>query len=724
MADLKAIEAALRAADAAGNVEDARRLAQAYADARNAQPDFSNVRGGVRTSEQVNRPDFSDARGASRSTESATPRESLFRMDSDFREHTGVGIGDMLWGAAKDMFGSRQGAAEYLVEQINKKHGLSSQINGGARVVQDANGDPMIRLPDGATYRMNDAGFDNADAANVAGNVAAAWMPASWAARAGQARNLGVLGRAALQGATAATTEAGLQAATDGGHVDPVRVALAGAGGVGGEALGTGLAVAANRGNAAVRNLLGRNAEEAAALLAKQGIEPTPELVAKVAPKIEQLRAGANPQAITGEGMFGFDYSLGQRMTDPTRQFAQLSREEMLRQTPGGHAAFDAMQRNNAAKLDDALVGMGERFGGNPTRTPAELVQGAGAALGRQADELGRRITSAYESAGKGARTAVDAQAIAALPARLRQSVREFDIHPNTTPATARTLDLIQHATTATLGGNVKGVTLRAIETQRRILNNSIGSAANPADRAAMLAVKREFDGWLDDAVERALVTGDPASLSALKDARSLRAEYGRRFEGGKDADRFIQGLLDGTRTPEELLNIALGASQVSKAGGARFVERLRLAANNDPEVMGGLRAAHFARLTRGTDGKPLQLGQIVRNVRQTGYANGSVLRALYSPQQWAEVRQLADALEPMIAKGDFARSSGTTERMARMMLTKLGGGFVGDTFNAVTSGLKGVQAQRAIRGPVRAKVASPPLIPTLTGPLSAESSR
>lgn len=41
MADLTAIEKALRAADAAGNVEDARRLAQAYADARRQQPEES-----------------------------------------------------------------------------------------------------------------------------------------------------------------------------------------------------------------------------------------------------------------------------------------------------------------------------------------------------------------------------------------------------------------------------------------------------------------------------------------------------------------------------------------------------------------------------------------------------------------------------------------------------------------------------------------------------------
>lgn len=47
MATLEQLERALRAADAAGNVEDARRLAQAYADARSQQrPDFSNVQSG------------------------------------------------------------------------------------------------------------------------------------------------------------------------------------------------------------------------------------------------------------------------------------------------------------------------------------------------------------------------------------------------------------------------------------------------------------------------------------------------------------------------------------------------------------------------------------------------------------------------------------------------------------------------------------------------------
>ncbi len=161
-------------------------------------------------------------------------------------------------------------------------------------------------------------------------------------------------------------------------------------------------------------------------------------------------------------------------------------------------------------------------------------------------------------------------------------------------------------------------------------------------------------------------------------------------------------------------MNIALGASQVSKAGGARFIERLRVAANNDPQVMDGLRAAHFTRLTRGNNGEPLQPGQILRNIRTTEYNNASVLKALYSPDEWRQVQRLADALEPMVAKGDFARTSGTGERLMRMMFQRGAGGLplVGPLVEGFTSGVQGVQAARAVRGPVRPVLRTPGEVP------------
>ncbi|MFC4728797.1 hypothetical protein [Coralloluteibacterium thermophilus] len=643
---------------------------------------------------------------ASDSAEQREVRPSLFRMDSDFRRRAGVDPLSMFGAAAIDTFGGGRSAARFLAWRSG---GTAGQSEGGQ---------PTVTLPDGETYRTSDPGLDSTDVAKAGGNIVAMAVPATWAARVGQARNLGIGRRAALQGTAAATADTGLQAVFNAGEIDPTRTALAGAGGAGGELAGTVIGRIGGKAMEFARSM-GSNREAARALAREAGIENvSPDQLARLSNAMEEIRAGADPRAILGREEFGFIYTQGQRLTEGARKFQQLSREEVLRQTPVSNGPMLQAEQSNRRALSDALAGMGERFGGRPGSTPAELAQGAASRLGQQADELSGRISAAYETAGQGGRSAVSAEAVAGLPNRLRNAVREFAPNFDTTPATARTLEQVRLATQNILksaeGGNVTGVTLRALETQRRILNNNINAATNRADRAAMVAVKREFDGWLDEAVDTALVTGDPSALAAMKEARALRAEFARRFEGGADSDRFIAGLLDGSRTPEELVNIALGAGQVSKSGAARFIERLRVAANGDPEVIGRLRAAHFERMTRGNNGEPLNMGQIIRNIRSSEYSNASVVKALYSPDEWGQVRRLAASLEPLVARGEFGRTSGTAERLMRTFLGQGLNGvpLLGPAMESVRGALNAVRAARAVSDPVRAHGGAHPGVP------------
>lgn len=646
------------------------------------------------------------------------PKPSLFRSDSDFQDQAGLGAGNMIWAAAKDMFGSDEGVAEYLAKKA------------GGRVERDTDGAPLVVLPSGDRYRMNDPGLDSTDVASVAGNMGAFLTPAGWAARFGQARNLGLAGRALTQAGAAGGTDVALQLGFDGGRVDPTRTAVTAAGAGVGEAAGTLLTAGGRRVMDAVRSVTGANKAAARNMLSEAGIPRDTGSVARVAAAQNELAAGADPRALLGREEFGLQYTQGQRVLDPQRKFEMLSREELLRQSPGGGTALREAERQNVEQVGNALSGIGTRLGSKPGATPAELAQGAAGRLRDQADELGTQINQAYDAAGRGNRAAISSEAVRALPERLKAAVVEFAPNPTLTPAAAKTLEQIKLATDTILkgadGGNVRGVTLKALETQRRILNSNIGAAANPTDRAAATAIKREFDSWLDEAVDGALVSGDPQALAAIKMARGLRAEFGKRFEGKAETDKFIAGLLDGTRTPEELVNIALGAGQVSKAAGARFVDRLKTAAGNDPEVIGQLRAAHFLRLTQNTKGEPLKFGELVRNIRQTDYGNASVVKALYSPQEWAEVKRLADALEPLVAKGDFARTSGTGERLARMLYQRVGGGIplVGEMLKGVGSVRDAIRAQRAISQPLRLPGKSPPIAPATVGAGFSEAGR
>lgn len=647
----------------------------------------------------------SDAgRAAPALAQAEPPKNSLFRSDSDFREQSGAGIGDMLWAAAKDMFGSREGAAKYLAEQV------------GGTVGRDATGQPVLTLRNGTAYRLNDEGFDSTDAANIAGNVAAFWLPASGLARLGQARNVGLAGRAALQGAGAGATDVALQAATNQGQIDPLRTAATIAGGglgeIGGSVVGGGINQLANLARSGTSRTAARNA------LAEVGAPVSEASINRLAPLMRQAQNGANQNALLGQSEYGLQYTLGQRLTDPNAQFRQLSREEVLRQTPGGGGMFRQMDAANTQAVGNALTGLSERLGGGVAQSPAEMASGAAEGLRQQAGTLRGQIGEAYDAVRNAATTSVAPEAIAEVPRRLAQAVRDFDVNPQTLPAAARALQQISEASAGVLqnpaGGQVKGVTLRALEAQRRILNSAIGSAQSPADRSAVTAIKNEFDSWMDDAIEKSLATGDSQALDLLKTARGLRAEYGRRFEGGSDSDKFIAGIVDGSRTPEELVNIALGAGQVSKSSAARFIERLRTAAADNPDVVGGLRAAHFARLTKGGNGEALTPGKIVSNIRSTDYNNASVVKALYTPEQWSEVRRFASALEPLVSKGDFAKSSGSTERLMRAFMDQFVPNvpLVGNMLGGVRGAADAMRAGRAINAPVTAAPTPLPAFP------------
>lgn len=633
------------------------------------------------------------------------PKDSLFRADSDFRDRAqGVSFGDLIWASAKDMLGSRQGAAEYLAKQ------------SGGRVVPGDNGDPLLELPDGTRYRLNDPGLDMTDVANVSGNVAATLLPAGWAAKAAQARNLGMAGRVATQAATMGATDTGLQVAFDSGRVDPVRTLAATAGGGVGEALSP---IVSRGVNAAVRAVRGGSDKAAAAQQLADALGTpslSPQQQAQLASGIDEIIAGADPATVLGREEFGFIYTQGQQMLDPARKFRQLSQEEYLRQQPGAAIPFLNQAKNNEQALERAITDTTGRMGAAPGATPAELT---GVVLGRvaaQANELKGRIDQAYRVAGQSERAAVSVDTVKQAPQRVRQALGDFDITAELTPATERTLRQMTNAARSMPEGT-KAVTLRSLETQRRIINNNIAAAANPTDRRAMTLLKREYDAWMDDAFENALVSGDEGALKAMREARGLRAEFGRRFDGDAQADRFVAELIEGGKTPEELLNVALGAGQVSKSAGGRFISRLRTAVNDDPETLNALRAAQFLRMTTDGTGKPLGPQAITNNIMRMEISNRSAMDALYTPAEWLQVKRLAAALKPLIPTGDFAKSAGTTERLLRSAAVQASQGV--PIASGIISGLENtrnaIQAGRAFAAPIR-----PPLRATPSAPVGA----
>ena len=322
------------------------------------------------------------------------------------------------------------------------------------------------------------------------------------------------------------------------------------------------------------------------------------------------------------------------------------------------------------------------------------------------ADTLQGRVSAAYDAAAEGNRAAVSTAAVQAVPDRLQRALRDFPVG-DLTPATRDTLQRVR-ATVAGLQPGTKGVTLRAIEDQRKLISNAYGAAANETDRAALSVVKREYDRWLEEAFDNALISGDEAALAAMKEARGLRAEFGRRFEGSNaDVDKFIQTVIAQDKTPDELVGLALGSSYVSKASAARFIDRLKVATDNDPQVLAALKAAHLMRLTHSAKGELLTGNAIRTNILSAERNTPSVLRSLYESGEWAQMKRLAQALEPMVPRGDLAKSSGTGERVARFLQAARSMPFLSKGMEFIDRPARAMRAYRTTR-----PLGRPPLPP------------
>lgn len=540
------------------------------------------------------------------------------------------------------------------------------QVAPGSRLDQDSNGNPVVVTRDGRRFYVNEPGLDRDDVLRTGGNIAS-YLPAGRLAAGfrGLAPRAGMM--AAGSGATNLAGQAAGREEVDLGEAGLV-TALGGAGEL--------AFPIAGKLYAGLRRTLGRepSSVEVALELTKHGIDPAslknaPPMVMR--DMAEEARAGANPAALAGEAEFGFRYTRGQKTGD----HGQLSREELLRQGQGpGADQLRGVAAQNQQVLADNVTDITKRLaGGRAPSSPVEAFERTQGVVQRQADELSGRVDAAYLKAREGMAGRVSPTSVQALPGRLKKALGDFAVDPRLTPATSSVLDRINGriAVMNRPGAqNAMARDLASIETERRVVNSAIEGAANPTDRAALVKVKRELDNWIDDSYAEVLSTD---KLIPLKEARELRAQFGARFEGrGTDAamDNFIEQLVKGGKSADELVNIAFGMTQVSKPAAARFVRRVKLAIGDNKEAMDGLRAAHFLKLTTSKAGEPLGMQAIRNNILGTERNAPATIRELYTDNEWRQLKRLASSLEPMIPKGDFARSSGSAERIARMLTT------------------------------------------------------
>src|SRR5262249_44964277 len=144
---------------------------------------------------------------------------------------------------------------------------------------------------------------------------------------------------------------------------------------------------------------------------------------------------------------------------------------------------------------------------------------------------------------------------------------------------------------------NVVAINLRGVDQARKRLvarYAAARSSQNLSDIRAMGSILNEFDSSIENAISNGLFSGDPRALQAIKAARAEYSAYAKKFRpqfAGDDVGLAMRRIIDRDATPEEIVNMIMGAGQIGKAGTpVRMAPRLEQIFGRDSDVMSAVR--------------------------------------------------------------------------------------------------------------------------------------
>lgn len=536
----------------------------------------------------------------------------------------------------------------------------------GAEITYDTNGNPIVAYPkaDGSLGRefVNVPGASPNDFNNFLAD-SAAFIPASKAVGLvgkGASTGVNIAKRlAAAFGAGAATSATQDKAAQQFGSEQPVDLAKAGITGAfttGGEAVApaVGRLIASLRGALGLVTPKGTLTPKGLEFVKKQGVNPD-----EVTKGLARQYEGLSKEAIATQGSakqtrankYGIPLTKGQASGD----FKQQATEEAILNNSRGDKAGQILrdfQDTQQKKINESadLVLQREIATQAPINSSTDAFNTIKQGVDTNAAALDDLIQDAYTTAS-GKKASLSAESVSDLVNRVGTALKGSIQDPKLAPATNKAFRELQSLTKPPKEGvRVKSLSIQGLEEKRRILNQYIEAAANPADKRNATIIKRQFDKWLDDAFDNALFSGDPDALKSLKEARSLRADYGAKFQqrDSKDvAGRMMEKIMQDDATPEQVANAIFGRAKLGgKLDSVQVVKRLGEALGTGSAEFNAIQQAGFLHMLqsakKGDNISPVILAKEIENALEKA---PSLMDALYSKQQQNVLREYAAAL-------------------------------------------------------------------------------
>ena len=244
-----------------------------------------------------------------------------------------------------------------------------------------------------------------------------------------------------------------------------------------------------------------------------------------------------------------------------------------------------------------------------------------------------------------------------------------------TMPNTAAFLKNMESFTKKLNNKNLTKITYGMLETERKNLNRIMSTTRDATDLAALSVMKKRFDVFYDNAVEKGLASGNKDVLTAIKNARTASAEYKKMFvpqnikaTGTRITDKggqFTQKILNGEYTPKEIANFVYGATKVGgsyKDVGLPVIKKMY---EIFPEGSAGQDLIKSGAINRLMENSFKKLGTSNREVfspelfskavKDAVSGNGrDVTKIIFTKAEAKELTKLADLIESQLSKKSF----------------------------------------------------------------------
>ncbi|MGH1374502.1 MAG: hypothetical protein ACRBBW_20870 [Cellvibrionaceae bacterium] len=623
--------------------------------------------------------------GAARETRAT---EELPELGSD------VGIEYLLGESAKSQSLVKRGAlgAAMLTtfDPVETVKMLEANTDEPVSLAEDEAGNIIINVG-GRLAMLNKPGFSKVDAVQL-GGAATLFTPGA------QLANLGKQGtvRSVLkQGTAAATTQAAAVEANQvaqGGDFSAKDTAVAGVGGSAAQALGQALSPILPwiRQKAAQSQTFGEIKELLVEAGKKLGIgadEIDDDVIKAVLASTDEKLTPNEVLAVAGEQEFGIPLTKAQRSLEDS----SLSLEDSMRSGMLGDKSQRVMREFESGQQIPAINEAKENLvskmvGDAPDGVEGEIIKESI----RDAESVSSNIvTQAYSEIGD---ASLESASIDKLFNATRKAVIGID-KDRGLKATAGILDQLKKSQVVlskfrSAGAKIKPMHVKQIDLLRRRINTAVDSAENQADKSQVLAMKRSFDGFMDEAVIKGLFSGDDAALQNLKSAREVFSEYAKMFrqnplktKSGRSIPNregaFIERVVEANPTAEETVNAIFGASNFSNTGGARMAVKFKEIMGGDSDGWQAVRRHAIHRLikTNKVNGEHFVSGSKTSTAIETALEkNASLVKEVFSKEELGLLKRFAAHVKR--TQPDLVRSrenpSGTAQKLAAGAVPRL----------------------------------------------------